>query len=151
MTPRCSECGTFVISKGDEFEVNITTSPQTLAQYLRLLNTNEPPQDPDLALIRPAAEKTQARLACLEAEISLLKEQLNRLEAEHAVLSEYHSQNLTILSPLRRVPLEILSEIFQWTLPRISDAPLDISNSPWVLTHVSSRWRAVAVSKSSLW
>ncbi|KAJ7246169.1 hypothetical protein B0H12DRAFT_1054075, partial [Mycena haematopus] len=151
MTPRCSECGAFVISKADGFEVTTTTAPHTLARYQHLLNTNELPQDPDLALIRPAAQKTAARLACLEAEISRLKVQLNHLEAEHAVLSKYHAQNTAILSPVRRVPVEILAEVFSLTLPRISDARLDISTSPWVLTHVSSRWRAVAVSKSSLW
>ncbi|KAJ7207706.1 hypothetical protein B0H12DRAFT_961231, partial [Mycena haematopus] len=115
------------------------------------LSTNEPPEDSDLALIRPAAEKTEARLACLEAEISRLKEQLNHLEAEHALLSKYQSQHRTIFSPARRLPAEIFAEIFVSTLPRISDAPLDISNSPWALTHVSSRWRAVAVSESRLW
>ncbi|KAJ7255137.1 hypothetical protein B0H12DRAFT_541135 [Mycena haematopus] len=151
MTPRCSECGAFVFSRGDEFEVTITTAPRTLARYQHLLNTNEPPQAPELDLIRPVAEKTEARLASLEAEISQLKEQLNHLEAEHAMLSKYHSQNATILSPLRRIPVEILAEIFQWTLPQLFDAPVNISNSPWVLTHVSSHWRTVAASKPSLW
>ncbi|KAJ7255122.1 hypothetical protein B0H12DRAFT_1071050 [Mycena haematopus] len=151
MTPRCSECGAFVISKRDDFEVTITTTPRTLARYQNLVNTNEPPQDLDLALIRPVVEKTEAHLASLEAEMSRLKEQLSHLAAEHAALSKYHSQNTTILFPLRRVPAEILAEIFQWTLPRISAAPLNIRNSPWVLTHVSSHWRAVAVAKSSLW
>ncbi|KAJ7246152.1 hypothetical protein B0H12DRAFT_768396 [Mycena haematopus] len=129
----------------------ITTAPRTLARYHHLLNTNEPPQDSDLALIRPLAEKTAARLAYLEAERLRLKDQMKQLEAEHAMLSKYQSQNTTILSPLRRIPLEILAEIFSCTLPRVPEAPPDIAESPWVLTHVSSRWRAVAVSKSSLW
>ncbi|KAJ7260360.1 hypothetical protein B0H12DRAFT_959143, partial [Mycena haematopus] len=113
------------------------------------LTTNEPPQDVELALILPVAQKTATQLACLDAEISRLKDQLTQLEEERAALAKYHTQNTTILSPLRRMPSEVLGEIFSWTLPLRS--ALDITDSPWVLTHVSRRWRAIAVSKSSLW
>ncbi|KAJ6455155.1 hypothetical protein C8R45DRAFT_881721 [Mycena sanguinolenta] len=92
-----------------------------------------------------------ARLVCLEAEISRLKDRLQQLEAEHAALSKNNSQNTTCLPPLRRIPFEILAEIFSWTLPPRSEGPLGINKSPWLLTHVCSHWRAVAVSKSSLW
>ncbi|KAJ7113894.1 hypothetical protein C8R44DRAFT_740778 [Mycena epipterygia] len=62
-----------------------------------------------------------------------------------------------ILSPVRGMPAELLGEIFLWTLP-----PADIDDtrrrwsfnakeSPWVLTHISGRWRAVALSTPSLW
>ncbi|KAF8198821.1 hypothetical protein K438DRAFT_1583999, partial [Mycena galopus ATCC 62051] len=146
----CSECGAFVISDGDEFELNLTAAPRTLARYLELLDTNEPPQAPELALIRPVAEKGAARLAALDAEISRLKDRLIQLEGERAMLSKHHAKNLTILSPLRRMPPEILGEIFSWALPPFR-SPLNVQDCPWVLTQVSSRWRAVALSRPSLW
>ncbi|KAJ7784805.1 hypothetical protein B0H14DRAFT_2958956 [Mycena olivaceomarginata] len=53
-------------------------------------------------------------------------------------------------------PPEILAHIFLLSLPSISDTrnePWDIclERSPWVLTHVSRRWRAVALASPALW
>ncbi|KAJ7498133.1 hypothetical protein B0H11DRAFT_1801159 [Mycena galericulata] len=73
---------------------------------------------------------------------------MKQLEEERALLSEYHSQNTAIISPLRRMPSEILGQIFSWTL---SPAVLDVRESPWILTQVCSRWRAVSISEPSLW
>ncbi|KAF7343728.1 hypothetical protein MSAN_01953400 [Mycena sanguinolenta] len=146
---RCSACGAFAKSNPDELEFNITIAPRTLARISELLTTNEPPQEAELVILRPVAEKTAERLACLDAEICRLRSQLEQLEGERAALRKYHAQNTTILSPSRRIPAEVLGEIFLWSLP--SNCVADIEDTPWVLTHVSRRWRAVAISKSSLW
>ncbi|KAJ7312489.1 hypothetical protein DFH08DRAFT_1087654 [Mycena albidolilacea] len=50
------------------------------------------------------------------------------------------------------MPPELLREIFSWTLPPIKDVDkLDMGQTPWLLTQVSSRWRAIALSTPSLW
>ncbi|KAJ7602703.1 hypothetical protein DFH06DRAFT_1311422 [Mycena polygramma] len=53
------------------------------------------------------------------------------------------------------MPPEVLSEIFGWTLPLGKDSlkrrKFRITDSPWVFTHVSCRWRAVAVRNPLLW
>ncbi|KAJ7498116.1 hypothetical protein B0H11DRAFT_2189846 [Mycena galericulata] len=146
MTLNCSECGAVIISKAEE--LNISATPETLARHLKLMTTNEPPNGPELAYIRAVVSKTGPRLACLDDEISRLEGQLKQLKKDRAVLSEYHAQNTTIISPLRRMPREILGEIFSWTL---SSAVFDVRESPWVLTYVCSHWRAVSISKPSLW
>ncbi|KAJ7113985.1 hypothetical protein C8R44DRAFT_560379, partial [Mycena epipterygia] len=77
------------------------------------------------------------------------------LEEEHASLASYYTQNKGILSPLRRMPPEVLAEIFSWTLPWVHDAMgrwrFDAKSCPWVLTHICGRWRQVAISTPSLW
>nr|GAT49379.1 predicted protein [Mycena chlorophos] len=54
-----------------------------------------------------------------------------------------------------QLPPELLALIFTFTLPPTwavrQRARLRISESPWYLTHVSSHWRAVAISTPSLW
>jgi hypothetical protein len=82
-----------------------------------------------------------------------IKEKLRLLEEERASLSSYWARNRVILSPLRQFPPELLGEIFPWTLPSIADVRdnFEILGSPWSLTHVSSRWRAVSLSTPSLW
>lgn len=57
----------------------------------------------------------------------------------------------SLIAPIRRLPTEILSEIFL-ALPRDPDIhPFAIWNSPVLLTRVCSRWRDVAISTPQLW
>ncbi|KAJ7780094.1 hypothetical protein DFH07DRAFT_793748 [Mycena maculata] len=151
--PFCSQCGTF--SKAEESDVNITAAPATPARHSKLMHTNEPPVSPESKSIQSVVSRTGTRLTYLEAEISLLKDRLKELEDERSALSEYHAQNTVILSPLRRMPPEVLGEIFSWTVPSLAELvdreESDIECSPWVLTHVSHRWRAIALSTPSLW
>ncbi|KAJ7147736.1 hypothetical protein C8R43DRAFT_1010541 [Mycena crocata] len=95
------------------------------------------PISAEAAFLRSAVSQTDARLALLGAEISRLRDQLRGLEEEHASLSRYPAQNSDILSPLRRIPAE--RQKFQ------------ITDSPWIFTHVNRRWRAIAISNPSLW
>ncbi|KAJ7693156.1 hypothetical protein B0H17DRAFT_1010253 [Mycena rosella] len=91
----------------------------------------------------------------LDMEMPRLRDRLKQLEQEHAALSTYRRQSAAILSPLRRIPPEVLGEIFSWILPSVPDAldrrKFDANVSPWVLTQISGRFRAVAVSTPSLW
>ncbi|KAJ7441874.1 hypothetical protein FB451DRAFT_985550, partial [Mycena latifolia] len=94
------------------------------------------------------------RLASLN-EISQFQDRLQRLKEERASLSTYRTQNHVILSPLRRMPPEVLGEIFSWTVPSVWDAltrvKFRVTDSPWVLAQISGRWRAVTLSIASLW
>ncbi|KAJ7605298.1 hypothetical protein FB45DRAFT_1042430 [Roridomyces roridus] len=54
----------------------------------------------------------------------------------------------------KRMPPEILADIFSWTLPPMNELRGDVSDletSPWVLTQVCSRWRDISLSTPSLW
>ncbi|KAF7353382.1 F-box domain-containing protein [Mycena sanguinolenta] len=148
MPSACSQCGAFVFSTGDHSELDLTTA--TRARIADLSSTNEPPLNTELSAIRSILEQTSAGLADLDAEISRLKDHLRDLEEKRTALSRCHSQNTQILSPLRRMPPEILGEIFSWTVPSIRDV-FNTKDCPWVLTHVCSTWRAVALYQPSLW
>ncbi|KAJ7467779.1 hypothetical protein B0H11DRAFT_1664285, partial [Mycena galericulata] len=119
----------------------------------RFLNSNEPPEVSFVPFIHSVVSRTGARLASLDDEISSLRAQLELLEKERASLFSYHMQNKGIVSPLRRMPPEVLGEIFSWTLP----SPVEtwscsrFDESPWVLTHICSRWRAISIALPSLW
>ncbi|KAF7345145.1 F-box domain-containing protein [Mycena sanguinolenta] len=143
----CSQCGAFAVSSSNDFELNLTT----LARFAHLSATNEPPRDAELPLIRSIVQKTSARLASLDAEICRLKGRLSELEEERTALSVYLAQNRKILSPLRRMPPEILGEIFSWSQPSDHHPTFSTKNCHWVLTYICSAWRAVALSKPSLW
>ncbi|PBK91928.1 hypothetical protein ARMGADRAFT_1013700 [Armillaria gallica] len=55
-------------------------------------------------------------------------------------------------SPIRRLPLELLAEVFERTVPTgHSSWVTSTREAPWILGHVSSTWRKLALSLPSLW
>jgi hypothetical protein len=53
------------------------------------------------------------------------------------------------LAPVRRIPDDILCEVFVHTLPRV--VTVTPSDAPILLTHVCQRWRKVAIGFVLLW
>ncbi|KAJ6459939.1 hypothetical protein C8R45DRAFT_1109311 [Mycena sanguinolenta] len=113
MSSRCSACGAVVIST---VKLTPMTDPQTLTCLEPLSITNEPPRKHESALIRHFVEKTSTCLASLDAEISEVKDRLQQLKEQRIALSGLHARSKKILAPQRRIPPEILGEIFAWTL-----------------------------------
>lgn len=121
-----------------------------------LLHSNKIPKDSEIPSVRLATAEINGRLAPLDEEISQVRDRLVQLVKDRAALMDSRDQHEAILSPLRRMPPEILAEIFAWTLPTAAEALSPSSfemkrRSPWVLTHVCSHWRDVAISTPLLW
>ncbi|KAJ6485526.1 hypothetical protein C8R45DRAFT_275339 [Mycena sanguinolenta] len=145
-----------------------------------LLNSNEPPNLSESVSIQFIISQTDERLARLEDEKlelekmlqhldsgpwtcscltcpheSQLQDKLDLIAVDRLSLSNYRMQNKAVLSPLRRMPPELLGEIFSCTWEFSSRAALSRGKFdvvwPWVFTWVSSRWRAIALSIPSLW
>ncbi|KAJ7609140.1 hypothetical protein FB45DRAFT_1010718, partial [Roridomyces roridus] len=146
---RCSECGS--LKSSESFD----QTPTSLQLHQKLAETNEPPEDAELAGLRARASTTSTFLSALEEGIAELEDRLKQLHSERAALKALQEEYSTILSPIRRVPPEILAEIFSWTLPRPDEgfalAGKKTRHSPWILGHICSRWRAIALSIHSLW
>ncbi|KAJ7648314.1 hypothetical protein DFH06DRAFT_574746 [Mycena polygramma] len=103
------------------------------ARHHQLLNSNEVPQDAEAPFIQSVTSRIALRLSSLDAEISQVRDRLTELEEERASISDFHTQNRAILSPLRRMPSEVLSEIFGWTLPTADDTARPQSIQPLVI------------------
>ncbi|KAF8971263.1 hypothetical protein BDZ97DRAFT_1788618 [Flammula alnicola] len=67
------------------------------------------------------------------------------------------SQHIRVLSPMRRLPSELLREIFVWLSPCLQIYPDSAQNwpsskdLPWAVSQVCRSWRAIALSLPSLW
>ncbi|KAJ7747203.1 hypothetical protein B0H14DRAFT_2477750 [Mycena olivaceomarginata] len=117
--------------------------------------TNDPPFEQEALEVQGIHDMTWRALRALEGQspaVSVETRQCRDSESLRQTIELCRS----ILSPLRRIPPEILAHIFLLSLPSISDTrnePWDIclERSPWVLTHVSRRWRAVALASPALW
>ncbi|KAF7371186.1 ABC protein [Mycena sanguinolenta] len=156
---RCSECGFFLGTSSDDsqqisesFAVRVDTTPE----YYKLLSSNDPPYEScDVELVDSVVSETEKCLERIDDRIARLRSRLAQLEHQRLSLSKHLARNKSILSPLRRLPDEILVEIFSWTLPSIVTmrrrGSFDVTQPPWILGHISSRWRAVALASPSLW
>ncbi|KAJ7609012.1 hypothetical protein FB45DRAFT_373478 [Roridomyces roridus] len=150
MTLSCSQCGSPYLPKPQ----TIPATSETLERCQRLVKLNEAPGSAELAFIRALVSDTGTRLEYLDNEISRLRDRLDQLQGQRMQLWEYHSPYVPILSPLRRMPPEILVQIFLWTLPSFherSGGVSDTQKSPWTPSRVSSRWREISLSTPSLW
>ncbi|KAJ6463570.1 hypothetical protein C8R45DRAFT_1177472 [Mycena sanguinolenta] len=161
MTPttRCSECGFFLGTTADRSEAisdSFAVRVDITREYYRLLNSNDSPYEScDVELVNSVVAETEKCLARIDDQIARLRSRLAQLEAQRVSLSKHLERNKSILSPLRCLPPEILVEIFSWTLPSIVSVrrcgSFDVTHPPWTLGHISSRWRAVALTSPSLW
>ncbi|KAJ6471075.1 hypothetical protein C8R47DRAFT_1023260 [Mycena vitilis] len=124
-------------------------------RHHKLLNSNEPPLEVERPFFASVVSHLRSRLSHHDAKLARLRAQYIQLQEERATLSADLRKNTAVLSSLRRMPPEILSEIFVWTLPSelmvTNRAAVDLQDSPWMLTHICGHWRRVAIGSPSLW
>ncbi|KAF7341010.1 hypothetical protein MSAN_02086500 [Mycena sanguinolenta] len=132
------------------------SSPNALhALPSHLLTSNDPPTDVEVVqVVRDVVDRLNASVVALDASIAgadaeHLLEQLRNMR-KHAI--EAIRRGRAILSVIRRLPSDILAEIFAYTVPdlvlrhrRVTDT------SPWVYGRVCSRWRTLSTSLPTLW
>ncbi|KAK0493397.1 hypothetical protein EDD18DRAFT_1179951, partial [Armillaria luteobubalina] len=106
-----------------------------LTQYF--LYTDSPPSGVDFQQARHVREDLVEYLASLDADKKGMEKALAIYER--------------ILAPVRRLPPEILMEIFAWTRNLQSYQLHRLKGSPWVVSHVCKTWQAAALSCPELW
>jgi hypothetical protein len=123
-----------------------------------ILDTNEPPAESNLPSIREFVSRGSARRAFLDAKIGPLKAELDKLLEERDFLDTEIRRHEGAVSPLRRMPPEIISLIFTLAAPpavlarnSMESYLMNFDEGPCALTAVSSRWRNIALSQPSLW
>ncbi|KAJ7812034.1 hypothetical protein B0H14DRAFT_2377905, partial [Mycena olivaceomarginata] len=85
-----------------------------------------------------------------DTKIYSLQAELDKLLEERDSLDTEIRKHEGALSPLRRIPPEILSLIFDFASP-FTECFMIIEDGPWPLSAVCSRWRSIALSQPSLW
>ncbi|KAJ7601510.1 hypothetical protein DFH06DRAFT_1312196 [Mycena polygramma] len=118
-----------------------------------LLKTNDVPLDSQIPAIR---EIISERIDALDTMIGALDVQIRHLQATRAQLARRRSETAdcahqfcAIPSPVRRVPQELISEIF--ALLTAQDRARLGSKPPWRLGFICRSWRRYAFSYSLLW
>ncbi|KAJ7209063.1 hypothetical protein C8J57DRAFT_1609915 [Mycena rebaudengoi] len=120
-----------------------------------LLNTNRPPTELQSVQVQETIRQHDLAHFHLDGAIIDARAALANLIL-HQTRAGYERQRLkSILSPVRRVPPEILGELFQLSVELCrEDVDYSIDNSqqsPLLLSHVSSLWQRVALDTPRLW
>lgn len=140
-------------------QANVKLPPEMV---LALWN-NDPPTSQAiqtaLALrIEPAEKVTRidAQAAALAQQIASLEAQLQDLKVSQDALEKEAAPHRTMIracdavtSPIRRLPLELLSEITRHAMPTYPKPCKD--QAPLLLCAVSSAWRSAILSSTDLW
>ncbi|KAJ7738101.1 hypothetical protein B0H14DRAFT_2407992, partial [Mycena olivaceomarginata] len=115
-----------------------------------ILNTNDAPTEHNLPSIREFVSCGSVCRAYLDAKIAPLRAELNKLLEECNFLNTKIQKHEGALSPLCRIPPEILLLIFTCALPSTTSL-MNLKDGPWPLSRVCSQWRTIALSQPSLW
>lgn len=147
----CSTCGTArSSSSGSE---PYFQSPAVA----NLLATNIVPTGSHLIEITQKVNDCAIQLAEVDQRIERLQEQLSHLGKQRLQIQRELDDWNVFLHPVRRLPTEILQEIF---LACIKDSVSTVHQStslnvqnymPWILAQVCSHWRSAALSFPQLW
>jgi hypothetical protein len=116
-----------------------------------LLGTYAVPTNAEVADIHSTLLETKSKLLTLDHDIKLLEAVLKSRRRERRTLKKFHDAHDSLLSPVRRLPPELLSEIFM-LLPTPSEVlgPTDW-DATFILGAVCSHWRKLALSTPRLW
>lgn len=132
-----------------------------------------PPTVSETAAIHDFIRNTDAEIASKERNIVTLKASIHRLRCEMAELRRYSVQCKAIIAPIRRVPPEVMAEIFMQLAEieaekgrRLLAADSDFGDyiiekpymvkprlhrAPLIFGGICREWRTIALSSPRLW
>ncbi|KAK0457978.1 uncharacterized protein EV420DRAFT_1545704 [Desarmillaria tabescens] len=129
------------------------------ARVLELLQTNDSPRDHEKVDFTTVVSDGPDIISDLDSRIARARTVLEDLIRERERVEDHLQDTKTLFHPIRRLPDDILREIFTacvktetFLYTRKIGNSLDIlKRSQWVLSHVSHRWRGVALGTAELW
>ncbi|KAF7336757.1 hypothetical protein MVEN_02110900 [Mycena venus] len=119
--------------------------------FAALLGTNYCPREDELAQITGLLEEPCLKLKRLDDEIDAMRKALDKLSEERDALNAYLQAHRALMSPIRRLPLDIIQEIFMACLPTHRNCVMSAQEAPVILGRICSSWRAISLATPRLW
>ncbi|KAJ7452899.1 hypothetical protein FB451DRAFT_1050704, partial [Mycena latifolia] len=119
--------------------------------YKDVLHTNFVPSDQECRRIRDFVVAPTDKLQETTEEIARLEALLEQLTRQRDELAEYIDSHLALVAPARRLPEDILREIFIATLPLDRHPGMSPRASPLLISRICNDWRTLALSMPRLW
>ncbi|KAJ6478814.1 hypothetical protein C8R47DRAFT_631116 [Mycena vitilis] len=116
------------------------------SQFTARPGTNYCPKDEEVPEIQGLLVKFNIRLKHLDDEIADLQKATDKLAEERDSLGSYAAAHKALISPARRLPLDIIQEIFIACLPTHRNCVMSASEAPVLLGRICSAWRTISLS-----
>ncbi|KAJ7447257.1 hypothetical protein FB451DRAFT_1290832 [Mycena latifolia] len=151
MSASCAICGSVLQP--------LLPAKSDLSAPVRLLQTNDLPLEVEIQTTREIIADEEMRLRALDENVAHLQQLLALVSQQRDESREKIRRHSSMLAPIRRLPAEILCNIFLLTLLPIDELATRLSEesfnfgigaSPWVLTHVCGHWRNISLFFPSL-
>ncbi|KAF8827300.1 hypothetical protein HHX47_DHR5001127 [Lentinula edodes] len=152
-TKACPQCG----YSSDTAPLHL---PLAKARIDNFLHTNDFFTEEEGNIFRSFIGNGQSKLNHLEARIISVKALLAELEGAKAELVKALSEQKKILNPMRRMPEDLLVEIFLQGAGIYTDPgeyfpsaghSLDLGSPPWTYSRVCRRWKDIAMRTPRVW
>ncbi|KAJ6456368.1 hypothetical protein C8R45DRAFT_576748 [Mycena sanguinolenta] len=115
------------------------------------LGTNYCPSDAEFTQIQGLLLEPCLQLQHLDDKIAVMRKALEKLTEERDALGAYMEAHKALLSPARRLPRDIIEEIFMACLPTHRNCVMSATEAPLSLGRICSTWRAISLSTPRLW
>ncbi|KAJ7933927.1 hypothetical protein B0H13DRAFT_686331 [Mycena leptocephala] len=115
------------------------------------LGTNYCPRHEELAQIKALLIEPSLRLKCLDDGIASMQKTIDKLTKERDSLNAYVEAHKALISPIRRLPLDIIGEIFMACIPTHRNCVMSADEAPVILGRICSSWRTISLSTPRLW
>ncbi|KAJ7037459.1 hypothetical protein C8F04DRAFT_1393670 [Mycena alexandri] len=115
------------------------------------LGTNYCPLDEEVLEIQRLLVEPLSRLQEIDNKIAELQKTIDKLTQERDSVSTYVEAHKALISPFRRLPLDIIQEIFIACLPTHRNCVMSAVEAPVLLGRICSLWRTVSLSTPRLW
>ena len=138
---------------------NIALSPSPLegplvqppSKFFDKVNTNYIPNVAERQEISEYVSTVNGELSQLNAKITEMRTALMQVARTRDRLQAAANQHQALISPLRRLPPELLQVIFVCCLPLHRNAVMHSSEAPVLLGRVCSEWRRISLSTPEVW
>ncbi|KAF9523299.1 hypothetical protein CPB83DRAFT_863028 [Crepidotus variabilis] len=129
--------------------VNVLPSPPY--HYADKLYTNYIPSIPQITEIKQYVAEVRQKISLFDDRAAELEAALQELYTKRSQLSEIATAHAALISPVRRLPPEILQLIFVFCLSSTRNAVMHASEAPVLLGRVCSEWRRISLATPEVW
>ena len=119
--------------------------------FSSLIGTNYAATDNDIVQITAMISESTAQLTSFKKEMDQVQFKWNDLLEKSTILERQISDYRALTAPIRRLPEDILQEVFLQCLPQTHNAILSSSECPILLGRICRRWRDISLNTASLW